>query len=346
VDKIIKLAAVHSYDEMLYAAANPYNEEFCDAAPQKLKEDYIEKTLAFLHTAGKEKADLVCTHEDFNGVGLYAGWLDYPHLFSSLAEEIPGPTSHRLGEVARIYGMHIAANYYEKDGKDFYNTTVLFGRTGEIIGKYRKVHLPAREKWRVTAGKEISVFDTDIGRIGFAVCYDSQFTEHCRAMALNGADIIIHQTQGWGVDSNDLGEALVRTRAAENSIYLIVAKNIQKGDGGKSCIIDNYGRILAEASGEEERVITSEVVPDYDLVDESHFNSFFSGIASIRARRTLERAPWAYSVIAEPLPPLYERYRDFEKQNTQEKTAEAHERWKVYSEAIRNKRPVARKYHW
>lgn len=132
----------------------------------------------FLYEAGESGADLVCTYEDFKGCGTYSSFLDNPQLFLSIAEEIPDPTSVRIGEIARQYNMHIAANYYEKEKDQIYNTTVLIGRDGKIIGKYRKVHLPASEIWRVTPGKEFSIFETDIGRIGLAVCYDIVFTEH------------------------------------------------------------------------------------------------------------------------------------------------------------------------
>jgi predicted amidohydrolase len=87
--------------------------------------------------------------------------------------------------------MHTAANYYEKDGAKVYNTTVLTGRGGEIAGKYRKIHMPAHERWLAEPGSKCPVFETDIGRLGISVCYDIVFPEHARILALNGADILL-----------------------------------------------------------------------------------------------------------------------------------------------------------
>lgn len=342
----IKLAAIHSNDAALWKEADPYNKEFDPAAPQKCVEHHIERTLGFLHEAGKSNVDLVCTHEDFKGTGLYLRYLDYPELFKSLAEEIPGPTSDRLGEIAALYNMHIAANYCERDGGEIYNTTVLIGRSGEIIGKYRKVHLPPSENWVVTAGKEFTVFETDIGRIGFATCYDIIFTEQCRIMALNGADIIIHQTQGWGILNNKAGEALVRTRALENSVYLVVAKNLQRGDGGVSCIIDNCGDILAKAQDGVEGLVTAEFEPNLDAVYEDRFDSFFAGVDSVRARIALQREPSLYAALTEKTPPLLERYRGVELHTSPDKVQRIFRRLREYEEDIENNRPVKIKYHW
>lgn len=164
-------------------------------------------------------------------------------------------------------------------------------------------------------------------------------------MALNGADIILHQTQGWGIACNVMGEALVRTRAAENSVYMVVAKNIQHGDGGKSCIINNYGNILIEAPGDEEKVITAEFEPNFDMVHEDHFNSLFSGVDSVRARLALERLPSLYTVITSERAPLLERYKGVELKTTPDKVPGVFKVWKEYLNAVRNHRQVKTKYH-
>ena len=346
MNKKIKIAVVHSNDAILYNEANPYHRDYDSEAPRRCVDNNINKMLSFLNEAGSKKADLVCMHEDIKGSGMYLRYLDYPDLFLSLAEEIPGPTSCKIGEIARKYNMYVAANYYEKDGNDIYNTSVLIGRDGEIVGKYRKVHPADCERWRVTGGKDFPVFETDIGKIGFAICYDMIFPETCRAVAVNGADIIIHQTQGWGIVCFALGEALVRTRAAENSVYLVVAKNIQKGDGGRSCIIDNYGNIMAETQEDEEQLLLAEFEPNFDLEDEGHFDNFFAGITGTRARVGLARKPSLYRVLTNENPPLNERYRELKLISTSEEAKNVFEQWKEYRDAINNNKPVKTRYHW
>jgi predicted amidohydrolase len=315
-------------------------------APRQLINQNIEKMFGYLHKAGRLEVDLICTHEDFTGASAFAGDLDYPEIFSSLVEEIPGPISQELGKIAKQYHMHIAANYNEKDNNKIYNTSVLIGRDGELIGKYRKVHLPPSEKWRVSSGDQFSVFMTDIGRIGFATCYDIIFPEHCRAIALNGADIIIHQTMGWGVGSTAIGEELVRTRAAENSVYMVVAKNIQSGDNGMSCIIDNYGNIIAEGSGTCESIVSADVAPDFDMVQCDHYNALFSGVSSIKARQVLEREPSLYSVLSQQTPPMLDRYQGVGLHTSPEQVSAIYRSWKQYEKDSAQDQPVKIKYHW
>lgn len=344
----IKICAVNSECHKLPYEANPYGRRFDINASRRYVESNVEKMCAFLHEAGINGADLVCTYEDFMGQGICLR-MDDPQLFMSQAEEIPGPTTEKIGQIAKQYGMHVAANLYERDGSKIYNTTVLLGRDGEIVGKYRKIHLPLCEKWKVASGNDPVVFETDIGRIGFAVCYDIVFTEHCRALALQGADMILHPTAGWGisgVSSDSLGEALLRIRAAENSVCLVTAKNTEFGGKGKSCVIDNCGEIIAELAGRNEGIVTAEFTPDFDLVREDLFDTFFSGVSSIRARLAIEREPACYSILTRGKPPLLDRYKDASLSLAPEKVKEISRQWMEYVQADIENRPVHLKYHW
>lgn len=349
MNKKIKLAAIHSKELPVPAEANPGYMKYDMEILRLHKEKSIEKMCAFLHEAGRQGVDLVCTHECFEGSG--AGALDYERrdLFMSLVDEIPGPISERFSSLARKYNMNIAANYHEKEDGNIYNTSVLIDRKGQVTGKYRKVHVPPREKWSVTAGREFTVLQSDIGKIGFAVCYDLSFPEHCRAVALNGADIIIHQSMGWGFTSDRMGEALLRTRAADNCVYFLVAKNIQKinAEYGKSCIIDNHGDILAEAGGMAEKVVAAELEPDFDRIDKENYDTLFSDVECTRARKLLEREPLLYKVISDENPVLLEQYKGLELSSaTPEKIRSVYEKAKKYEDDIANNRPVKQRYHW
>ena len=342
----VKLAAIHMKYPALPETADVLNRNFDPGAPQKFVEGNMIKTLDYLHEAGKRQADLVCTFEGFKGIGYYLNNPYGPEILLSLCEEIPGPTSQRMGEIAKKYNMYVVPNYYEKEGDKLYNTSVLIGRDGRIVGKYRKIHLSPLEKLRISSGNEFSVFPTDIGRIGFAICYDLLFPEHCRAVALSGADIILHQTTGWGIDRYDSGEALVRIRAAENAVYMVVAKDIRHISGSKSCILNNYGDILAQEPGKVERVVSAEFAPDYDKVTD-HFEAFFSGLGSIRARLAMERTPSLYSILTRENPPLLDEYKGMElASDSPDKIKELYKQWKEYLEDSKNNRPVKLKYNW
>ena len=338
----IRVAAINCRYLEAPAEADSHSKKFDAAVPFEYVDRNMEKTFAFLHEAGRSNVDIVCTNEDFRNAGTYVRDMAHPHIFSALAETIPGPLSEKLGEIARQYKMYIAANYYEKDADKIYNTSVLIGRDGGIVGKYRKVHPADGERWRVTGGDKIPVFDTDIGKIGFAICYDINFPELSKSIAMNGADIIIHQTQGWGTGgkaSSITGEAFMRTRAAENYVYLIVAKNMQS-DGGKSCILDNYGSIMAESAPEKEGLVIAEFAPDYDMDDEYNFDNFYAGVFSTKARQLLARVPSLYSAITEEHPPVLEKYKGMKLHATHEEAKAILKKWAGLDGKERAK------YHW
>ena len=261
----------------------------------------IDHTLGMLRKAGEAGADLAVTNEDFGGIGSYMRDMARASLFGDLVVRHEASVLDGLREIARTYGMYVAANEYETDGGKIYNTTKLIGRDGAVVGKYRKVHLPAGERFVVQSGGAYPVFETEIGNIGFAICYDFLFPEHCRILALNGADMVIHQSQGWfpgGPDKNVLGESYVRVRATENRVYIVVAKNAQH-DGGMSCVVDNLGSVLAARGGLRSDLLIADIEPDYDAVDAYDYDNCYSGLKSLRARHLLHREPSAYGRLTE-----------------------------------------------
>lgn len=121
-----------------------------------------------------------------------------------------------------------------------YNTAVLIGRDGELAGRYRKTHLP-REEWEIgiTHGNEYPVFDTDFGRIGLMVCWDVQFPEPARALAAQGAELILLPI--WGGN-----ETLARARAIENHVFLVTSSYDMK-----TFVLDPLGEVMTEATAEK-----------------------------------------------------------------------------------------------
>jgi predicted amidohydrolase len=339
----IRLAAIHARSLLPSGpTGKPQPSEL-----QLLKQQNIARTANFLHQAGRLGADLAATHECCDAVNLESLVADRA-LCLSLVETIPGPTSDLLGSIARQYAMNIVANYHERQDDTLYNTSVLIDRLGRITGIYRKVHLPPSEKWVCSAGDAMTVLASDIGHIGFATCYDIVFPEHCRAMALNGADIIVHQTMGWGLEEHEIGQALLRVRAADNQACLLVSKNIQSVNAAyaKSCVIDNRGTVLAAAGGETETVVSADLAPDYDLVVPDGFNALFSGVDSVRARHLLERRPGLYGVLSDEQPPLKQNYPDIALQTSPEQVRAIVRERDQYLDDIRHKRPVKINYHW
>ena len=174
------------------------------------KEGSVNAFLKALDEVATGKPDIVCLGEGITLIGHNAD-------FSSLAEPIPGPTTQRLGAKARQHKMYIVAGVYERDGEVLYNTAVLVDRQGNVAGKYRKVYLPREEiEGGLTPGNSYPVFETDFGRIGMMICWDSQYADPARALAAQGAEIIFLPI--WGGYSK-----LMQARALENHVYLVTA---------------------------------------------------------------------------------------------------------------------------
>jgi predicted amidohydrolase len=343
----MKIAVIHSKYLSHPAKARPDSSDFCEEYALEYAYSNINKTLEQIGCAGQTNADIVCTHEDFTNIGGYCREYKFPDLFPSLVKKTTHDLRRLLSEAAKRHSMLIAANNYESEEGKIYNTSTLYGRNGEIIGRYRKVHLADSERWSASPGDEFPVFKSDIGNIGFVTCYDVIFPETCRILALNGADMIIHQTQGWGTggrafDDCAVGEAFMRVRAAENSVYLIVAKVIQGSgaDGGRSLVIDNYGRITAESEICGESVLTAEIEPDFDMADKYDYNNFFSGVPSVRARMLLARRPELYTAISSEKPEISERYTGMRFKTEAGEPGEIMESWEALPDDEKNK------FHW
>ena len=108
-----------------------------------------------------------------------------------LAEPVPeGPSIRRLVEVARRYGLVVSAGLSEKDRDIVYNAQVLVGPDG-YIGKQRKLHLSRDEVNYYKGGRELPVFDIGRCKVGTVICYDNQFPEVARVLALRGAEVLL-----------------------------------------------------------------------------------------------------------------------------------------------------------
>lgn len=210
------------------------------------------------------------------------------------AIEIPGPETKAFAEIAREHEMMIAFSTEEREGDLYYNTMVVFGPDGSIIGTYRKTHLAVMEGWEgVTPGDELPVLDTPLGRVGCTICKDSSLLDSTRVPAEHGIELMLlsimgdHRAVQWGwapgTFSPDRWQVIMRARAIENHIWMVIARN--NGEG--SCIISPSGDILAWNAGRQ-RIIAA----DCDLGEEL---------------RTFRGSTFRDSTWAERRPQLYRR---------------------------------------
>jgi predicted amidohydrolase len=228
-------------------------------------------------------------------------------LFLSLATPVPGLLTDRIAEIARHYNMYIIAPLCEREQDKVYNTSVIFDRDGNIMGKYRKTVFPVMESWLFSPGDEYPVFETDFGTIAVATCWEIVFPEISTIYALKGADIIFNPTMGRENTGPSLASApRYLARAMDNFVY--VAPVIIGSDG---CgIIDFNGKVIAEAPGVTDTVIMAGIDFSKEPVLVSKWWITINGTDNKKAIHYLSRRPELYKFIIEPGPPVLNQYED------------------------------------
>jgi predicted amidohydrolase len=266
-------------------------------------ENYLVKQIAvttdLLRKAGKAGCDIVTTCEDLSYISEYVVDVSEKNIFPELVRQAEPIIVKELSSIAREYSMYIVGAYLIfREGK-VYNIASIFDRKGEIVGEYRKTHLPPFEAWQTTPGDIISVFDLDFGRIGVCICYDIMFPEFMEVLSLKGAEIVFHPTFGYGwYDS--IGEATLRTRANDSGFYIVTASGYRYNGAGNSSIIDYWGHILANAAFYENAIVTMDIDLDVKKTQpDSHYLTNVSGVANLPLRKEYERMPELYGAITE-----------------------------------------------
>jgi N-carbamoylputrescine amidase len=237
----------------------------------------LKKAIAGINDAAKRGAQIVCLQELFRSQ--YFCQTEDIELFK-LAETIPGPSTAALSKVAKQRQVVIVASLFERRAAGVYhNTAVLIDTSGEIAGKYRKMHIPDDplyyEKFYFTPGDlGFQTHDTAVGKVGTLVCWDQWFPEAARLTALGGAQFLFYPTAiGWLPDEEEemnlaqhsAWETIQRAHAIANGLFVIVVNRVGREGKltfwGQSFVADPFGRIIAKASADKEEIL----VVDCDL---------------------------------------------------------------------------------
>lgn len=216
-----------------------------------------QKAERLIRRVAREGAQIVSTHE-----GFLEGYVVYqeentPARFLEVAEALDGPYVERLRALSDELNIYLAAGLAERDGDRVYNTVILLGPDGQIVGRYRKTHMAHIESRWYARGAALSVFDTPFGKVGIMICYDRQFPEVARLLALQGAEVILNPS--WGV-YGELNQTMLRTRAYENRLYLAHVHPFQ------GLIINPLGEVLAAKGTNEEKLVRT---VDLDFLQEA-----------------------------------------------------------------------------
>jgi predicted amidohydrolase len=206
--------------------------------------------------------EIACLPEFFN-TGYHLDLIGDDYY--DLAEPIPGPTTAALAEVVRARGMAIVGNIPEADPQQegvLYDTTFVVDRDGDLVGRYRKVHLYPTENRYFRAGDQFPVFELGAARVGTATCFDHAFPELFGRLAVGGAQIVFIPS-AVPVGYEYLLDLRTRARAQDNQMW-VVAVNRVGTDGdvtycGRSQVADPRGEVVAEAAADMEQILVAEV---------------------------------------------------------------------------------------
>jgi predicted amidohydrolase len=249
------------------------------AAVQLNSQDDVEANLSRVRARLDEAADrgatVILLPENFAFMGEEA-------KKAEVAEDLDdarGPVASFLAERARTRRLWIVAGGLAErsgDPKRPFNTCAVFAPTGEVSARYRKVHLfdvdvpqggRYRESESTTAGASPVVADVAGAKVGLSVCYDLRFPELYRALSAGGAEVLVVPAAFTLHTGKDHWHVLLRARAIEAQAYVLAAAQWGKHPRnrqtyGKSCVIDPWGEVIAQAK-EGEGIVTATIDPAY-----------------------------------------------------------------------------------
>lgn len=198
---------------------------------------------------------------------------DYLLLASPVQENV---AVRHFRAVAKELSVVLPVSFFERAGNALYNSVAMIDADGEVLGVYRKSHIPDgpgyQEKFYFTPGDTgFRVWDTAFGRIGCGICWDQWFPEAARTMALQGAELLLYPTaigsepEAPELDSRRHWQLCMRGHAAANLVPVIASNRIGRETQGTSeisfygtsFITDERGEILAEADDHSECVLTA-----------------------------------------------------------------------------------------
>jgi omega-amidase len=191
--------------------------------------------------------------------------------FAQYAEENGGAVQQMLRELARSLGIYlIGGSLPERDGDKLYNTSYVFDRQGRQIARHRKTHLfdidvvggqRFFESDTLSPGSDVTVFDTEFGRMGLCICFDFRFEELARLMTLSGAQVLFVPAAFNKTTGPAHWELLFRQRAVDNQVFTVGTSPARDEHAsyvawGHSLVCDPWGSVVQQCGHEETVAIT------------------------------------------------------------------------------------------
>lgn len=239
-------------------------------AMEENHEANISKAISMIEEASKRGASIVCLPELF----AYR-YFPQERRAQVFPELVPGPTTKRLSDAARESKVTlVGGSLYERDSSGrLYNTSVVFDERGQMLGKYRKVHVPEDESFfekdYFSDGNAYRVFKTASAKVGVLICFDQWYPEPARVNRLMGAEVLFYPTAIGTVDGieetegdwHEAWEAVQRGHAIANSMVVAAVNRVGREGRmtfwGGSFVCDQFGKVLARAENKEQVIVAS-----------------------------------------------------------------------------------------
>lgn len=226
----------------------------------------LEKILAFIHKADTLEVDLLVFPEAaLSGYAVESYYKDKP---LPGREELDAALEQVCQAAARTgVWLVLGTSIYKEDG--LYNTLLVIDSAGKVQASYSKAHLTSGDEKAYRFGKEIPVFQAGGMKYGLEICYDVRFPEPWRIQALKGAQVIFHSSYASGNSSWKIPvwEGHLRSRAAENGVWVVSCNCAGPVQMGKSYIVDPDGLVRAQSNQDAEELITGMVDPSKSYRD-------------------------------------------------------------------------------
>jgi N-carbamoylputrescine amidase len=256
----------------------------------------IAKTEGLVREAAKRGAQVILPSELFQGI--YFCTHQDPKWFETAHPAASHPCVTALSKLARELGVVIPISFFEKDGPRFYNSIAIADTDGEILGVYRKSHIPDgpgyQEKYYFRPGDTgFKTWATKFGRIGVGICWDQWYPECARAMVLQGAEVLFYPTAigsepyDTTLDTHLQWQRAMQGHAVSNAVPVVAANRIglENNDGieqsfyGHSFISDHRGDLVEQLGASDEGVLVH-------TLDLTMIESYRASWGYFRDRRT------------------------------------------------------------
>jgi N-carbamoylputrescine amidase len=230
-------------------------------------EQNLSKAIRYIDEAADRGAQIVALQEIFNTI--YFPNRERDPKYFNLAETIPGPTIDCLITKSKERQVLLLAPIYEKEIPGvYYNSALIIEASGEIVGKYRKMHIPHSnhliEKFYFKPGNlGFPVFNTRYGKIGILICYDRHFPEGARILGLGGAELILIPVASPRPQARDVFVKELMAMAIANQCFVAainrVGVEVKDEFFGSSLICDPRGEVVAKAGMHNEEVLIADI---------------------------------------------------------------------------------------